>query len=145
MYKTLCIAFVIFCYSNAFSQTSVQLSWATLQDIEFKSKYVKEIEGDMFFPSFPSNILQLKGKKVTVKGFCVPVEKDGKTLALSANSYANCYFCGKSGPASVLTVKLKNPKPYKLDAYISFTGILKLNDNDIREFYYILEDAVETN
>lgn len=126
------------------AQTPIKLSWAVLQDVEFKAKYVKEIEGDMFFPSFPNNVLQLKGKKVTVKGFCVPVDKEGKTLALSASSYANCYFCGKSGPASVLTVKLKSPKPYKLDAFVAFTGILKLNDSDIREFYYILEDAVET-
>jgi hypothetical protein len=42
-----------------------------------------------------------------------------------------------------MTINLKNPTKYKLDAFKFFSGTLKLNDSNINEFYYILEDAIE--
>lgn len=121
------------------------LSWAKLENVEFVEKYVKDVEGYMLFPKFPEDLKKLNGKPVTVEGYVVPVDKSGSSIALSANPYAACFFCGKAGPASVMTVKLKvkNPK-YKIDDYLKFTGKLRLNDDDIKEFYYILEEASET-
>ncbi len=121
------------------------LTWSKLENVEFVEKYVKDVEGYMLFPKFPEDLKKLDGKPVTVEGYVVPVDKSGSSVALSANPYAACFFCGKAGPASVMTVKLKvkNPK-YKIDDYIKFTGNLRLNDDDIKEFYYILEQAVET-
>jgi hypothetical protein len=121
------------------------LTWSKLENVEFVEKYVKDVEGYMLFPKFPDDLKKLDGKPVTVEGYVVPVDKSGSSVALSANPYAACFFCGKAGPASVMTVKLKvkNPK-YKIDDYIKFTGKLRLNDDDIKEFYYILEEAMET-
>jgi hypothetical protein len=121
------------------------LSWSKLENVEFVEKYVKDVEGYMLFPKFPEDLKKLNGKPVTVEGYVVPVDKSGSSVALSANPYAACFFCGKAGPASVMTVKLKvkNPK-YKIDDYVKFTGNLRLNDEDIKEFYYILEQASET-
>lgn len=121
------------------------LSWSKLENIDFTEKYVKEVEGYMLFPKFPDFLKKLDGKPVTVEGYVVPVDKTGATVALSANPYAACFFCGKAGPASVMTIKLKTKNPkYKIDDYVKFTGTLRLNDNDIKEFYYILEQAAET-
>ena len=121
------------------------LSWSKLENIDFTEKYVKEVEGYMLFPKFPDFLKKLDGKPVTVEGYVVPVDKSGASVALSANPYAACFFCGKAGPASVMTVKLKTKNAkYKIDDYIKFTGTLRLNDDDIKEFYYILEQAVET-
>jgi hypothetical protein len=121
------------------------LSWSKLENIEFVEKYVKEVEGYMLFPKFPDFLKKLEGKTVTIEGYVVPVDKSGATVALSANPYAACFFCGKAGPASVMTIKLKikNSK-YKIDDYVKFTGTLRLNDDDIKEFYYILEQSSET-
>jgi hypothetical protein len=121
------------------------LSWSKLENIEFAEKYVKEVEGYMLFPKFPAFLKKLEGKPVTVEGYVVPVDKSGASVALSANPYAACFFCGKAGPASVMTIKLKTKNPkYKIDDYVKFTGILRLNDDDIKEFYYILEQSAET-
>lgn len=121
------------------------LTWSKLENVEFVEKYVKDVEGYMLFPKFPEDLKKLNGKQVTVEGYVVPVDKTGSSVALSANPYAACFFCGKAGPASVMTVKLKvkNPK-YKIDDYIKFTGKLRLNEDDIKEFYYIMEEASET-
>ncbi len=121
------------------------LTWSKLENVEFVEKYVKDVEGYMLFPKFPEDLKKLNGKQVTVEGYVVPVDKTGSSVALSANPYAACFFCGKAGPASVMTVKLKvkNPK-YKIDDFVKFTGKLRLNDEDIKEFYYIMEEAAET-
>ncbi len=121
------------------------LTWNKLENVEFVEKWVKDVEGYMLFPKFPEDLKKLNGKPVTVEGYVVPVDKTGSSVALSANPYAACFFCGKAGPASVMTVKLKvkNPK-YKIDDFVKFTGKLRLNDDDIKEFYYILEEAAET-
>lgn len=120
------------------------LSWSKLENVPFEEKYVKEVEGYMLFPKFTEELKKLNGKQVTVEGYVVPVDKSGSYIALSANPYAACYFCGKAGPASVMTVKLKTKNPkYKIDDYIKFTGLLKLNADDVKEFYYVLENAAE--
>lgn len=120
------------------------LTWSKLENIDFTEKYVKEVEGYMLFPKFTDELKKLNGKQVTVEGYVVPVDKTGSMVALSANPYAACFFCGKAGPASVMTIKLKTKNPkYKIDDYVKFTGILRLNDSDIKEFYYILENAAE--
>lgn len=118
------------------------LTWRVLEKVDFEEKYVKEIEGHMLFPKFPANLKQLEGKQVQVVGYVVPMDNSGNTIALSANPYEACFFCGKAGPASVMTLKLKKPdKNYRIDDYIGFKGKLRLNNTDINEFYYILEQA----
>lgn len=121
----------------------VILNWQILQSVEFKPKYVKEVNFEMLFPIFTNQLLKLNGQKVIISGYCVPFDKSNQKIALSATNYASCFFCGKAGPASVMTIKLKSPTKYKLDAFKYFEGILKLNDSNIKEFYYILENAVE--
>ncbi len=136
----ICVAFLSFAPAGG-----PFLPWSKLENVEFVEKWVKDVESYMLFPKFPDDLKKLDGKPVTVEGYVVPVDKTGSSVALSANPYAACFFCGKAGPASVMTVKLKvkNPK-YKIDDYVKFTGNLRLNDDDIKEFYYILEQASET-
>ncbi|MCU0334118.1 MAG: hypothetical protein MUF62_03600 [Chitinophagaceae bacterium] len=122
--------------------TAPLLTWRVLEKVDFEEKYVKEIEGYMLFPKFPAGIKQHDGKVVQVVGYVVPMDNTGNTIALSANPYEACFFCGKAGPASVMTLKLKKPdKTYRIDDYIAFKGKLRLNNSDINEFYYILEQA----
>jgi hypothetical protein len=128
----------------AFAGPTPFLSWPQLENVEFAEKFVKEVDGYMLFPKFTEPLKKLAGKPVMVEGYVVPVDKSGAMIALSANPYAACFFCGKAGPASVMTVKLKTKNPnYKIDDVVKFTGTLRLNDDDIKEFYYILENAVE--
>lgn len=121
----------------------ITVTWKTLEDIDFEEKFVKELDDYMLFPKFPQAIKQLAGKEVEVRGYVVPIDKRGEIIALSANPYDACFFCGKAGPASVMTVKLKTKNTsLKLDQYLAFKGKLRLNDSDFKEFYYIMEEAV---
>ncbi|SFD45572.1 hypothetical protein SAMN05518672_10219 [Chitinophaga sp. CF118] len=118
------------------------VSWDTLQDVPFREAFVKEIGGYMLFPNFTPALKKLDGKIVRIEGYVVPFDKTGAKIALSANSYAACFFCGKAGPASVMTINLKVPNTkYRTDQYRSFKGKLRLNEKDVNEFYYILEGA----
>ncbi|MEP6712313.1 MAG: hypothetical protein ABJA37_07860 [Ferruginibacter sp.] len=142
MTKMILLTTIIFLQVNMQKATaqSSKINWDILQDVPFEEKYIKDIKGYMLFPKFPWTIKSMEGKIVEIEGYTIPVDKTGLTVALSANPYASCYFCGKSGPASVLTVKLKTKNTrYHIDDYKTFRGKLRLNATDIHEFYYVLE------
>lgn len=137
------VAFVLLSFSFG---SLPKLTWKTMENIKFEKKYYKEIDGEMLAPVFTDEIKKLDGKEVQVEGYVVPVDEKGRYCALSANPYASCFFCGKAGPASVMTIKFKKKnKSYKTDDYIIFKGKLQLNYDDINEFYYILNDAEALN
>lgn len=120
------------------------VSWDTLQSVPFRESYVKQIGGYMLFPRFTDELKKLDGKEVIVEGYVVPFDKTGAKVALSANSYSACFFCGKAGPASVMTINLKTPTlKYRTDQFRTFQGKLRLNEKDINEFYYILDNAIQ--
>ena len=120
----------------------MEVKWPVLEQIPFDTRYVPEIKNKMLFPKFPQEVKMLAGKRIKIEGYVIPVDKEGKLYALSANPYAACYFCGKAGPASVMTIRLKEKSRIRLDSFRSFTGTLQLNSTDIHEFYYILQDAI---
>ncbi|MFT4155531.1 hypothetical protein [Parafilimonas sp.] len=139
--KYIIISFLLFSFS-AFAQDAVETNWDVLQAINFIPKYNAELKAKVLFPKFTDQILDMENKTVEVEGYVIPVDPTGAIVALSANPYAACYFCGKAGPASVMTIKLKTvKKKYMTDAYKKFKGTLRLNYDDIHEFYYILENA----
>jgi hypothetical protein len=119
------------------------LAWKTLEGIGFDKRFVEDMNDYFLFPEFTKQIKALEGKTVDVEGYVIPFDKTGAEVALSANPYAACFFCGKAGPASIMIVKLKvkNTK-LRTDMYKTFRGKLKLNATDPDEFYYILEDAI---
>jgi len=139
LYFLLCVS--IICISQTADDT---IDWNKLQSVDFQQKYVAEVKMEMLFPKFTSSLKSLNGTIVQISGFVVPFDKTGAKIVLSANSYASCFFCGKAGPASVMTINLKIPnKKYRTDQFRTFKGKLRLNESDIREFYYILDGAQE--
>jgi hypothetical protein len=126
------------------TQPTKTISWSALQEVDFEKKWVPEMNLHMLFPKFPPTLEKLNGTEVQVEGYVVPIDRNNKFIALSANPFAACFFCGKAGPASVMTIYFKTPgKAYKTDQYKTFSGKLKLNRSDYKQFYYILENAVE--
>lgn len=122
----------------------VKISWKQLEQVEYENKYLEQLKGYMLYPKFGQALVALNNQQVEITGYVVPFDKEGQKIALSAYPYAACFFCGKAGPASVLTIKLKKAnKKYKTDQYKTFKGRLKLNETDIAEFYYILEEGEE--
>ena len=122
----------------------IKVDWEMLTKIQYHRKYFESMKMDLFAPVFPPNLKDLDGKMISIEGFVIPIDRSGDILALSANPYASCFFCGKASPASVLTLQLKKSgKRYKMDAFLSFSGKLRLNYDDPGQFYYILEEATE--
>lgn len=128
------------------STDAIRVDWKTLVEIEYELRYFKSIKEEIYAPLFTKEIQALNGKEVVIEGYVIPLDEDTGLVALSANPYASCFFCGKASPASILSLYLKkNNNRYKIDDYRSFKGTLYLNDDDPNEFYYILRDAEEAN
>jgi hypothetical protein len=72
----------------------------------------------------------------------IPVDADANYYVLSANPYAACFFCGQSGPESVVSIKFKKlSKRYNTDDRVTISGIFNLNSDDINELNYVIEKA----
>jgi hypothetical protein len=144
MNKTIALMGILLLMAFQAAEPPVKLTWQMMESIRFEDKYNEQAKGYIMYPKFTEQLKKLEGKIVEVVGFVVPVDKNGAYVALSANPYASCYFCGRGSPASVMTVRLKKPdNGYNIDDYTTFRGKLKLNATDVTEFYYILESSEE--
>jgi len=137
---------VLAAYPPAVSAASqpIEIRWEVLMDIQYRLRYFKELNLEMYAPVFGNAQKALDGKEVIIEGFVIPFDAEEELLSLSANPYASCFFCGKASPASVISMYLSNKgKRYKMDDFKKFSGTLHLNTDDPNEFYYILRDAKE--
>jgi len=123
---------------------SIELEWEILMDIEYKIRYYKDLDLEIYSPIFNEKLKSLDGKEVVIEGFVIPFDEEGDIISLSFNPYASCFFCGKASPASIISMQLKSKTSrYKIDDFKKFKGILYLNYDDPEEFYYVLKDAEE--
>ena len=121
------------------------INWQTLSKVKFQEKYVDSLEMQVPFPIFHSTVEKWGGKPIQISGYVIPIEETGdeSLLVLSANSFANCFFCGNAGPETIMDIKMKTKfkKRLKQDDRVIFRGKLKLNPTDLYYLNYILEDA----
>ena len=115
------------------------LTWKLLGDI----KYVRKKHASYGEVEFPQVNLKLKAyhnKTVYLTGFIVPI--DSKNYALSKNVFASCFFCGKSGPETITGLKFKGALPkLKTDTYLTIKGTFKVNETDVDNWIYNIENA----
>jgi hypothetical protein len=131
---------MIFVTSTAFAQTKI--TWHTLEDVSFTNKYSEEVKAYFYYPTFGESLKKLNGKEVILRGYMLPLVPDEGFYILSANPYAACFFCGQSGPESIVELKLKPGHPkFRMDQVVTIKGRLKLNRDDIHQCNYILEEA----
>lgn len=115
------------------------VTWLILNDLEYKEKEHKEY-GTVYLPEFSKPIKKLANKQVVIRGYLVPVDKE--TWALSKNTYAACFFCGKAGPETVIGLTFKgDPGKLKMDANATVTGKFILNGTNLDDWMYSLVDV----
>jgi len=115
------------------------ITWQILNELEYKEA-PHEVYGTVYLPEFSKEIKKLANKQVVVKGYLVPVDKT--TWALSKNTYAACFFCGKAGPETVIGLTFKgDPGKLKMDANATVTGKFILNGKDVDDWMYSLTDV----
>jgi len=120
------------------------ISWLTLTDVKFEEK-ISEVDSALYlYPSFGKIVKSLNGKKVSIKGFIIPVDPTEHFYVLSANPFSACFFCGKAGPESIMELELRaDPsRGYEMDQFSTFEGVFVLNGTDVEHCNYILKDAI---
>jgi hypothetical protein len=117
----------------------VVLNWNIMNDIKLEECFNEDIGEYFWCPEFGSIMKSLQGKTVALKGYILPLE--GGYFVLSMNPMASCYFCGGGGPQSIVDLKFKSPRAFKMDANLMFKGKLRLNKDNIEELFYVLDDA----
>lgn len=126
--------------SSAPVVVSDTLTWKLLGDIKFVKKEHPDY-GEVMFPNVNARLKSLQKKKVTVSGFIVPI--DNTNYAISKNVFASCFFCGQAGPETIMGLKFKDFKGrLKTDQYVTITGILRVNENNVDDWIYNLDQAV---
>jgi hypothetical protein len=126
-------------YENIAVQKTDTLNWKLLGIIRFVKKQHPEY-GEVNYPQVNEKLKSLHKKKVAMTGYIVPI--DNQNYALSKNVFASCFFCGKAGPETIIGLKFKNPKRYKTDQYVTVTGTFKVNEKDVDDWIYNMEDVV---
>ncbi|MCH7402483.1 hypothetical protein ACFOUP_17380 [Belliella kenyensis] len=118
--------------------------WAIFSKTRFIEKLNREFGMYFLYPKFPDELKALEGKVVTVSGFYIPLEMNASNIAvLSKFPQAECFFCGGAGPESIVVgyLKKKPNRKIKTDEIVKIKGILRLNEDDIEELNFILQDA----
>jgi hypothetical protein len=118
------------------------LTWTLLGKIDYLKKPDK-VYGEIMFPVINPKLKSLQGKQVTISGFIIPI--DNKNYAISKNVFAACFFCGKSGPETLMGIKFKGELPkLKTDQFVTLKGTFRYNDSDVEDWIYHIENAVIT-
>lgn len=134
------IAFSVVFSANA--QTEV--AWSTLMDITFKDIYLEGEDMYVYFPIFSQKQRELDTRQITISGYIIPIDVEQNQYVLSAFPFSACFFCGAAGPESVMAIYFdKANRTYKTDERLTLTGTLRLNETDVDELVYILDDARE--
>lgn len=117
------------------------LNWKLLGMIKFVKKQHKDYPEGVMFPVINSTLKAKNKKRIAMSGFIVPI--DNTTYALSKNVFASCFFCGQAGPETIMGIKFKGATPkLKTDQYVTLEGNFRINENDIEDWIYHVEDAV---
>lgn len=114
--------------------------WQVLAEVQFQ--HLKDKNGyDFEKPVFSKYLTSFQGKKVTLKGYIIPLGETGTAkFMLSSMPFNVCYFCGAAGPETV--VEIDTPEKIKFTTQrITMQGILTLNDRDPDHHMYILKQA----
>lgn len=140
--KLFTIPIIILICSSAFGQKKVE--WATLMDVSFKDVYLESDDIYVYYPLFDEKQKKLDSQEIEITGYIIPLDVEANMFFLSAYPFSACFFCGNAGPESVMAINFAgNNRRYNTDERITLKGILNLNDSDVDELIYILNQAVE--
>ena len=126
------------CYSQH------KITWKDLAKVTFTEKYFPKYKQSFLHPKFSSSVKALAGKLITIKGYFLNIDADSNIFILSKGPMASCFFCGIGGPETAIELIFKKTPTFKTDTIVAITGVLKLNQEDVEHFNYILTNCVAT-
>ena len=138
MKSRLLIAIICLTCYTGFAQKTI--TWEDLAEVEFETKFFPAYEGYFLYPYFSPSVIALEGSRVTITGYYLDIDPQGKLFILSKGPMSACFFCGIGGPETAIELQFESKPKFKLDDILTVTGILKLNRDDVMHFNYILTD-----
>lgn len=143
--RFICILVAIHFTVSAQQPQPQLISWKLLKDVTWSEKYMPDLKGYYQMPAFGSQVEFLDNRPITIQGFYVPVDVDGKIFALSETPSYMCFFCGTGGIESVMEISVKQGhhdlRHVRTDRFIQIKGTLMINRGDPEHLMYILKDA----
>lgn len=127
--------------SSLHTEAQQENFWHTLAQVSFKNG--KDKNGyDAEVPIFSKYLKSCNGKKISIKGYVIPLEEVGGSgkFMLSSLPFNLCYFCGAAGPETVVEVETKETIKFS-SKQIMLEGIIVLNETDPDHHIYILKNA----
>lgn len=118
-----------------------KVTWDQLADVRFEVRYFEDAQDSLLFPAFGEAVQAMAAKSIVISGYVIPITYD--RYVLSANPFSQCFFCGNAGPESVMELHISELEGvlFHTDEFRTFTGVFKLNDLDVNQLNYLLEDA----
>ncbi len=135
------IVFLTFFLISLFSFGQQKVTWKDLSKVTFKEKYFPKYDDNFLHPTFSDSVKKLEGKVITITGYFLNLDPNGKLYILSKGPMSSCYFCGVGGPETAVELQFDTKQKYKTDTIVIVTGKLSLNDTDVEHFNYILSDC----
>lgn len=124
------------------SQAQRKIDWSFLAKTKFEQRKSEAYGGEFWYPEFPPEVQQINGDWIILKGYLIVLDTKGELMALSANPFSACFFCGNAGPESVMELRPRKKYPnLRTDQVVWVKGRVKLNSDDVDQMTYILEDA----
>lgn len=126
--KFVCTIFLM--ASCGFISAQPLVSWNTFSQVTFHREYSETFgfEVNVKPPDFSDELMALNGKEIRVKGYVIPVDVELGMYMVSANAFANCFFCGNAGPETVVELFPNGKFPrFSTDQVVTFKGVLQIN------------------
>jgi hypothetical protein len=117
-------------------------AWKILSEVRFETQPVGEEGYEMDVPRFSDRLKSYNGKKITLKGYLIPLSEVGGKQAymLSSLPFNSCYFCGGAGPETVIEMETKQTISFTTNQIV-VEGVFVLNEKDLDHHMYILKQA----
>ena len=122
--------FIVFLFSAPLVSAQTSVSWNTLAQVTFHKEFSETFgfEVNVKPPEFSKELMVLNGKEVLIKGYVIPVDVELGMYMVSANPFANCFFCGNAGPETVVELfPIQTFPRFSTDQVVTFKGVLQIN------------------
>jgi hypothetical protein len=125
------LLFLLLIGATTLASAQSLVSWNTFAQVKFHRQYSETFgfEVNVKPPEFSKELLALNGKEIKVKGYVIPVDIELGMYMVSANPFANCFFCGNAGPETVVELLPSGKLPrFSTDQIVTFKGVLQINE-----------------
>jgi hypothetical protein len=132
---------VVFCCAAGFVQAQDVSGWQLLAEVGFETIPAGKNGFEIEKPTFSKRLKEAHGKRITLKGYLVPLSEVGgkQQYMFSSLPFSSCYFCGGAGPETVIELDTKEKIKF-VTKQITLEGTLILNASDPDHHIFILRN-----